>query len=460
MDEADPDPAGNMVLPVVLTLALILVNAFFAMSEIAIISLNDNKIRKMADGGHKAALKVVKLTEDSSGFLSTIQIGVTLAGFLTASSAAQSFSTLLAGQIAKWFSLEPTSAVMSFVNGASVVIITLITSYFSLVLGELAPKRIAIQKSESISFRVVGILLAIQKLMRPFIAILSVSTNLVVRAFGVQPHENSEVVTEEEIRMLVDVGEERGVIEESQKTMINNIFEFDDITAADVMTHRTDIAAVEAEELVDEIVRLSIESGRSRLPVYEEDLDNIIGIVYIRDLLPYVGKAANGHTARDIMRKAHFVPESKSCGKLFSEMTEKHIQMVMVVDEYGGIAGLVTMEDLLEAIVGNMQDEYDNETEEIEQISENTFEIEGITDIEEVEEILNIHLPEGEYDTLAGMIMAQLGRIPDEGEQPFVEVQGYRFTVVSLDERRIERVLVERIDPLPEENAADSKTNR
>ncbi len=444
----DPDP-WSIILKIIILFLLILVNAFFAMSEIAIISLNDNKIRRMAEEGHKGAQKVLRLTEDSSKFLSTIQIGVTLAGFLTSASAADSFSDPLAAAMAGWLSLTNPAAI-AVLDAVAMIVVTVVISYFSLVLGELAPKRIAMQRSESIAFKVVGMLLFIKKVTGAFVRLLSASTNLVVRMLGFDPHADEENMTEEEIRMMVDVGEEKGVIEESEKEMINNIFEFDDIAACDVMTHRTDIEAVEITDSLADVLEVAIEHGYSRIPVYEEDLDNIKGLVYIKDLLKYVGSAIPASISiAEVMRPAIFVPESKRCRDLFTEMSESHTQMVIVADEYGGVAGLVTMEDLLESIVGNIQDEYDNEEEEFEQVDEKTYSIDGTTDIEEVEELLDIKLPEGEYDTIGGFIMSIIGRIPSPDEQVQVEAEGYSFTVVEMDERRIERVKVERL-PEPE----------
>ncbi len=443
----------DLFFKLILLFVLILINAFFAMSEIAIISLSDTKLNKMAEDGHKGAKKVLKLTESPSAFLSTIQIGVTLAGFLTSASAADSFSDPLADWIVKVFSL-PASA-HGAIEGVSLVIVTIIISYFSLVLGELAPKRIGMQCAEKISFRVIGILLFIKAVMTPFIKVLSVSTNAVVRLFGFDPNANEEAVTEEEILMMVDAGEEKGVIEESQKEMINNIFEFDDIVASDVMTHRTDVVAVEITDNFSELLEKTLETGYSRIPVYEEDLDNVKGVIYVKDLLHYVGKKIPPSvTINDLMREAVFVPESKRCGDLFSEMTEKHLQMVFVCDEYGGISGIATIEDLLESIVGNMQDEYDNEEEEIEQVNETTFQIDGTTDIEELEELLGIEFPEGEYDTVGGFIMSELGRIPAEDEHPEIVFENCRFRVDEVDERRIENITVEKL-PVETEETED-----
>ncbi len=451
----DADP-GSIILKVVLLFILTLLNAFFAMSEIAIISLNDTKIDKLAEEGHKKAKQVKKLTENSSNFLSTIQIGVTLAGFLTSATAAQSFATMLTDALAN--TAVANVVPLGIISGVSTVLITLVTSYFSLVLGELAPKKIAMQKPEKVSFAVVPVLLFVSKVTKPFVKILSVSTNAVVRLFGLDPNADEEEVTEEEIRMMVDVGQEKGVIEDVQKEMINNIFEFDDIDVADIMTHRTDMACVDEEDSLAEAIQLSMEEGYSRIPVYEEDPDNVVGIVYIKDLLKYIGSALpETLQLKDVMRKAYYVPESKRCGALFAEMTEKHIQMAIVVDEYGGTAGLVTLEDIVEAIVGNIQDEYDNEDEEISKINETTFTIDGVTDLEEVEEQIGIEFPKDDFDTLGGFIISQLGFLPQDGDMNAVEFENIRFTVLNVEDRRIGKVKVEILPKLETEAEAPEK---
>lgn len=450
----DPGPTGNLLLQLLLLLVLILINAFFAASEMAIITLNDNKIQKMAEDGHKKAKKVLKLTADSSHFLATIQVGITFAGFLTSASAASTLSEPLAN----WFIAltKIPEAYAAMVGTGALVLVTVLVSFFSLVLGELVPKRIAMQKAEPIAFATVGILSVISTLARPLVWLLSVSTNLIVRLFGLDPHADEEHVTEEEIRMMVDVGEEKGVIEETQKEMINNIFEFDDIIAEEIMTPRVDVEALEVGTAIEDALAIGIETGYSRLPIYEEDIDHTIGVLYMKDLLPYVGKLIPDMLSlRDFVRPTFFTPGTKRGGALFAEMTEKHIQLACVVDEYGGFAGIVTVEDLLESIVGNMQDEYDNEEEEITQLDENMFDVDGFCSIEEVNELLGVELPEGDYETLAGFLLDQLGRIPEEDEQPVVEYDRLTLTVMSMDDRAIDRVHIEVAPPPPEEEAEE-----
>ena len=449
---ADGDnTAVSIILKILLLFALILVNAFFAMSEIAIISLNDTKIERLAEEGDKKAKKIMKLTENSSNFLSMIQIGVTLAGFLTSASAADSFAPLITAAVAP----HVNPALLGVIDTAALIVITIVISYFSLVLGELVPKKIAMQKAESISYKIVGFLLVFMKVTKPFVRVLAFSTNTIVRLFGIDPSADEEQVTEEEILMMVDVGEEKGVIENTQAEMINNIFELDDIDAGDIMTHRVDMAAVEADEPVSEVLNVAIEEGYSRIPVYDDDPDNIVGMVYIKDLLEYVGKELPvNKSIREVMREAYFVPETKKCGKLFAEMSENHIQMAIVVDEYGGTAGLVTLEDIVESIMGNIQDEYDDEAEEIAKINDTTFTVEGNTDIDEVDELVGAELPQEDYATLAGFIISRLGYLPKDGDLDTVEFENLKFTVLSVEDKRIAKV---RIDITPRDESEDDE---
>lgn len=451
----DTDP-GSIIFQIVILFALIFVNAFFSMSEMAIVTLNDNKIDKMASDGNKKAKQIKKLTESTSSFLSTIQIGVTLAGFLTSATAAQSFAGMLTDAIANTSIVKVIP--IGIISGFSTVVITLVMSYFSLVLGELVPKKIAMHNPEKMAFMAAPVLTFVAKVTKPIVKFLAFSTNGVLRLIGIDPHADEEIVTEEEIRMMVDVADEKGVIEEVQKEMIENIFEFDDIDVADIMTHRTDMVCIDDDEPLSEAVKLSIEHGFSRIPVYEEDPDDIVGIIYIKDFLKYVGSTLpKTKTVKDMMRPAYYVPETKRCGELFTEMTEKRVQMAVVVDEYGGTAGIVTLEDLIESIVGNIQDEYDQEDEEISIINETTFTVDGITDIEEVEEHIGKTFPEGDYDTIGGYIISVLGFLPQDGEMNEVTFENVKFTVLNVEERRIGKVKVE---ILPEEKKEEETEER
>lgn len=425
------------MIEILILLFLILLNAFFAMAEIAIVTLNDKKIKKMGAEGHPGAMKVLQLVGNSSDFLATIQVGVTLSGFLTSASASQSFSAPLSSV------LEFTGLHKNVRDIIATVTVTVILSFFSLVLGELVPKKIAIQNAEVVSFRVAGILLFISRVFSPFIKLLSASTNLIIRAMGIDPNKNEQAVTEEEILMMVDAGEERGTIEESAKDMIANVFDFDNTAVEEVMTHRTDIIAIEDTESIDEIVKMSIEKGFSRIPVFHEDIDDVVGVLYVKDLLKYISsEIPEKINLKDVMRPVLFVPDSKRCNQLFAEFTSRHIQIAIVVDEYGGTEGLVTMEDLLEAIVGNIQDEYDQEDDEIKRINDNTFTVDGSTTIEEIEDLTGVKISDGDYDTVAGLIIEKLGDIPPKGEHPFIEIGDIKLTVQDVTDRRIVSVQV------------------
>lgn len=443
-----PDDPGS-IWYVVLVLALIGVNAFFAMSEIAIISLNDAKLHHDAENGDKRAKTLCKLVGEPNNFLATIQVAITLAGLLSSAFAADKyvgyFTTMIMDKIGGAVSEEAVHAVV-------LVLLTTVLSYVTLVFGELVPKRIAMHYPEQIAYSISGILSFFYEIFRPFVALLGASTNGILSLCGINPKEEPESATEENIRMMLDAGNEKGTIEESEKEMINNIFELDDRTVGEVMTHRMDITAVELSVPIAEAVDLAISDGYSRMPVYEETIDNIKGIIYAKDLLALIGeKDFSKRTVSDFLRSVSFIPESNSCREAFFEFQQKKIQIAVVVDEYGGTAGIVSMEDLIESVMGNIQDEYDDEEAEYSRIDEDNFDFEGTMLLDDVAEILGIEFPEElNYDTLGGFITDKLGRIPEENEHPVITYQNVEFTVVRTEEHRIEKVHA-KILPPPEE---------
>ncbi len=434
----EPEPA-NFIVKAVVVLLILLVGALIRAGERAIVMLNDAVVKRDAEDGDKKAKRVLRLTKKSDGFMAAIHI----ADVTMLLAVVLSFFHFFNADIMGWISGVTNSSVVQVLIYFAVFVLLL---FFCFLFGDMLPKQVAAHRCEKTAYALLTLVELVSFVFLPFAKINGFISGVILRIFGIDPNADVERVTEEEILMMVDAGEERGVIEESQKEMINNIFEFDDIAASDVMTHRTDIVTVDIEDTIDDVIHLATEEGYSRIPVYEGDIDNIKGIIYVKDLLKFVGAKLPAGGLGTIMREAFFVPESKRCGDLFTEMTEKRIQMCIVSDEYGGTAGLVTIEDLLESIVGNIQDEYDDEEEdEIEQIDESTFTVDGTTDTDEVAERLDIELPEGDFDTVGGMIMSAIGRIPEENEHPSIEVSGYLFTVEEMGERRIERVTIQRL---------------
>ena len=427
---------------IVVLMILIVLNAFFAASEIALISLNDNKIKLMADSGNRKAKMLHNLMTEPSRFLATIQIGITLAGFLASAFAAESFAGRLAGVLYEMG--VPLS--QSMLELISVITITLVLSYFTLVLGELVPKRLALQKAESIAMFAAAPLTVLSKISSPFVKLLTLSTNGVVRLFGVDPNAENENVTEEEIRMMVDVGREKGTIQDSEKVMINNIFEFDNKTVSDIMTHRTNIVALSINSSLKDTIKIVKQEKYTRLPVYQGSIDNIIGVLHTKDLIQFIENVEQeAFNLQSLLREPYFFLESMRIDQLFSEMQKKNIHMAVAIDEYGGTDGIVTIEDVIEEIVGNIFDEHDEpelDIVDIEQVDQLHFIMAGTLNLYEVEEVLKVDFPTAEYDTLSGFILGQLGYIPGADERPEIEYQEIVFAVVEMDDRRIARVNV------------------
>ena len=432
---------------ILILIILILLNAFFAASEIAFISLNDAKIDIQAKEGNKKAKKIKNMLQNPSKFLATIQIGITLAGFLSSAFAADHF----AGQLAPVLNNLVPAISLYMWNVISIVLITIVLSYFTLIFGELVPKRIAMKNSEKIAYGSIGIIRAISIIMAPFVKFLTFSTNVVSKIFGVS-ETDEETVTEEEIRMMVDVGEENGTIEEKEKTMINNVFEFNDKIVSEIMVPRTEIYALDMNlTLAEAIEELTEEFTYSRIPVYEETIDHIKGIVYIKDILLSTQK--KNTKIKNLVRDAYFVPETKPVNELFEELRKNRTQIAVVVDEYGGTSGIVTMEDILEEIVGEIYDEYDEVEDIYQEIDKNTFLLSGSMAIYEVEGLLDIEIEEGDYDTLSGYLIEKLGRIPAEKEKDIViETDDVIYEVQKVKDKRIDKVKATKVPKIATDN--------
>lgn len=425
-----------MFIQIFILIILIGLNAFFAASEIAFISLNDAKIEKQAKEGNKKAKQIEKMLETPSKFLSTIQIGITLAGFLSSAFASDAFAYRLAPILNNVIPIG-----VGIWQNISIILITIMLSFFTIIFGELVPKRFAMKNYEKIAFATIGIIRTISIITAPFVKLLTITTNAISKLFGVSENEE-EIVTEEEIKMMIDQGEENGTIQEDEKELINNVFEFNDITASEIMTHRTDIFAVDINMTPGELLEEIIEDDcrHSRIPVYDETIDDIKGILYVKDLIKNITKKT--FKIKNIMKEAYFVSQNKLINEIFKELQKNKMQIAIVVDEYGGTAGLVTTEDILEEIVGNMYDEYDEIEEEYEKIDDKTYIISGSMPIYDVNKILKSHIPEGDYDTLSGYLQAELGRIPDEEENPIIETKELTFKIEEYEDKRIIKVKV------------------
>lgn len=426
-----------MLTRIFLLIVLIFLNAFFAGAEIALISLNDKLIKKQAEEGDKKAEQLHTFLSEPGKFLATIQIGITLAGFLASAFAAESFVDDLVAVIMK----TGVPVAEPVLRSISLILITIILSYFTLVFGELIPKRIAMQKADFISRVSVGPLTFLSRITSPFVKFLNNSTSFFIKLFGGNPSDgDDERVTEEEIRMMMEVGEERGVIQDSEKEMIDNIFDFDNKHVSEIMTHRTNIVGIPADSDLEYVLSVINEDQYTRMPVYKDNLDNIVGILHVKDIIQFLQNGEKEFSLTEIVRSPYFLPASKMTDESFRELQKNKVHMAVVIDEYGGTAGIVTIEDLLEEIVGNIFDEYDIEEIEVEALDNGTFIFDGAISLDKVKEVLEGELPVDEFDTLSGFVMDLLGRVPKAGETPVIEYKEMVFKVVKIEGTRIVKV--------------------
>lgn len=426
MDPADP------LLPKILVLViLILINAFFAAAEIAVISLSETKLRKQAEEGDKKAKKLLVLMQAPDSFLSAIQIAITLAGFLSSAFAADSFSDPLVHWLTvdKGFTAIPTSTL----NTIMVVLITIVLSYFSLVLGELVPKRIAMQKPLKMARLSCGVVSSLATVMKPVVRFLSFSTNAVLRLLRMKTEAESETVTEEEIRMMVDLGEERGTINRDEGEWIDNVFEFGETTVREVMTHVIEVVAVPADAAPDDVLKTIRESGCSRIPVYGKNIDDVLGILNAREFL-LERRDTDTRIPEHLIHPAYFVPETLRAATLFKDMQQKKQHIAIVVDEYGQTGGIVTMEDLLEEIVGSIYDEFDTAEEPpVQKLGENLWRALGSARLDEISDATGVSFPEdADFDTLNGLILSRLNNIPRDGTTLDLEAFGLQIHVEKI----------------------------
>ena len=429
------DANTSLAASLLLLLILILINAFFCCAEMAVVTVNKNKIKLLVQQGNKRAKSVQKLLEQPNRFLSTTQVWITLAGFLASAFAAVGISHKLGEYLTTHYHFPYSDKI-------SVVLITLILSYVTLVIGELYPKRIALHHSAGIAMAIAKPLLFLSKLAKPFVWLLSFSVNLLLRLTRQKIDASNEEFSEDEVMSMLEMGQESGVLKEEGKRMINSIFAFDDKLAHEIMTPRTDVFSIDISDPPEEYLDELMELRYSRIPVYEDDNDAIIGILYIKDYLIKAREAGFDHVdIRAIIRKPYFVPETKKIDSLFVELQKTKQHIAVLIDEYGGFSGIVTMEDIIEEIMGDIDDEYDDEEPKLEAVGDNTYLIDGAMDLDDINEELGIDLESESSETLGGFIIDLLGEIPDEGKEGenTAVFENYTFQIESVKDRRIEK---------------------
>lgn len=427
---------------IILQVILISLNAIFASAEIAVISMNDTKLENMARKGNKKAKKLVDLTSQPARFLATIQVAITLAGFLGSAYAADNFAQPLVQRLLE----AGVPASESVLNSVCVFLITIIIAYFSIVFGELIPKRVAMNKTEQIALSVSGILSVVSIVFKPLVWLLTASTNLVLRIMGIDPNED-ETVTEEEIRMMVTAGSEKGVIDSEENEMIQNVLDFNDISVEELCTHRTDVVMIYTEDTLEDWKETVKSSRHNYMPVCGEDSDDIIGVLDVREFFQtdWDEELTKEKALERCLRKAFFVPESMKADTLCKKMKETGVHFAIAIDEYGGMTGVATMHDLVELLIGELFEEGETpKPAEIEKLEDGSWRVQGCADIEDVAEELEIHLPTDEYDTFGGYLFGELGSIPPDGVSLGMETAELLINIENIKEHRVETAVVKK----------------
>ena len=452
----------SIIFLLLIQVILIALNAIFASAEIAVLSTNETKLTKLAEEGNKKAGRLVRLIEEPARFLSTIQVAITLSGFLGSAFAADNFSDPLVDFLIGLGVNIPRSTL----NTIAVVLITLILSYFTLIFGELVPKRIAMKKSEQLSLAISGLVSAISSLFKPIVWFLSLSTNAVLRLCGIDPTEADDEVSEEEIRMMVDAGSETGTIDYEEKEFIQNVFEFDDLMVGEIATHRTDVTILFLEDSDEEWEQIIHDSRHTLYPVCDNSPDHVVGILNAKDYFRLADKSRQS-VMDGAVRAAYFVPETVKADVLFRNMKQTHNTLAVILDEYGGMVGIVTLNDLIEELVGELNEDfpsYDSSEPYIAQQTESTWEINGNISLEEIKEETGVDLENKDYDTLGGLVFDILGAIPQDGPQNIdLEVEQLHIHVSYIKDHQIEKAVIEKIElpqdiPEDEEDTKDARS--
>lgn len=431
---------GNLWLQLLLQVILIACNAIFACTEIAFLSVNDLKLAKLTESGDKRAVRLSRLTSQPAKFLATIQVAITLSGFLGSAFAADNFSD----RLVSWVISLGVSIPEKTLNAISVVLITIILSYFTLVFGELVPKRIAMRKAESIALALSGFITVISSIFKPIVWLLTLSTNGMLRLFGIDPNENEEPVTEEEIRMMVDEGSEQGNIGQQERELIKNVFEFNDISASEIATHRMEVSVLWMDEELSDWDKTIHDSRHTIYPVCSETKDNVVGILNAKDYFRLDDRTRDNVLA--LVRPAWFVPGSIKADALLRSMKNSRCHFAIVLDNYGGMQGVITITDLLEQVMGDFDDDPAGGDEDdegiVERIDSKTWCITNDPPLDEVAEKLSVELPSDEYDTLGSLIFATLGEVPSDSSKPELDLFGMHVKVSSIANHRLKKAII------------------
>ena len=426
---------GSLLLQFIVIVALTGINSFFSSAEMAIVSINKNKLKILVEEGNKKAIMLENLMKEPSKFLSTIQVGITLAGFFASASAATGLS--------QYLSIYLRKLGIPYSGQISMILITFVLSYITLVFGELIPKRIALKSSEKIALSSVGTIVTVSKIFSPFVKFLTFSTNIILTALKMKEDDIEEKVSKEELRSLVEVGREHGIINEVEKEMIENIIEFDEKVAREIMIPRTKVFLIDKNISVDELFEKKEVEVYSRIPVYEDEADNIVGILFMKDLMiEAYRKGFQNVKLPEIMQEAYFVPETKNVNELFNEMQSEKKHIAILIDEYGGFSGIVTLEDLIEEVMGNISDEFDADDSSIKKLSANKYLINGELSLNDLNDYFHIELESKHYDTLSGLLIEHMGYIPEDNEdiEPII-IDGISFKPKRVKDKKIEWVL-------------------
>lgn len=426
---------GSLILQFIVIIVLTGINAFFSSAEMAIVSINRNKLKILVEEGNKKAIMLENLMKEPSKFLSTIQVGITLAGFFASASAATGLSQYLSIYLGK--------LKIPYSSHISMILITFLLSYITLVFGELIPKRIALRSSEKTALASVGIIVMVSKIFSPFVKFLTFSTNVILTVLKMKEDNIEEKVSKEELRSLVEVGREHGIINEVEKEMIENIIEFDEKVAREIMIPRTKVFLIDKNISVDELFEKKEVEVYSRIPVYEDEADNIVGILFMKDLMiEAYRKGFQNVKLPEIIQEAYFVPETKNVNELFNEMQAEKKHIAILIDEYGGFSGIVTLEDLIEEVMGNIADEFDADDSSIKKLAVNKYLINGELSLNDLNDYFHIELESKHYDTLSGLLIEHMGYIPEDDEdiEPII-IDGISFKPKRVKDKKIEWVL-------------------